>query len=106
VPLALPSATFSQIAPAIVDPCSGVTGLCIAALRANRVQACRDQVADFGGVSPCALISGGQANPVWFYLRLSVSAVKTASFLKSGSASASFSSVGSFKCCSTSDSKS
>ena len=40
-------------------------GCCIAALGAGPVQACRDQVAEFGGVGPCALIGGGQANPIY-----------------------------------------
>jgi hypothetical protein len=42
----------------------------------------------------------------YFDLRASVSAVKAESFLKSGSASASLSSGGSLKCCSTSNSMS
>ena len=42
----------------------------------------------------------------YFDLRASVSAVKAASLRKSGSANASLSSGGSFKCCSTSDSMS
>jgi 2-methylcitrate dehydratase len=40
-------------------------GCCIAALGAGPVQACRDQVAEFGGTGPCALIGGGQANPIY-----------------------------------------
>jgi len=40
-------------------------GCCIAALGAAPVQACRAQVADFGGSGPCALIGGGQANPIY-----------------------------------------
>src|SRR5277367_410780 len=40
-------------------------GCCIAALGAGPVQACREQVADFGGAGPCALIGGGQANPIY-----------------------------------------
>jgi 2-methylcitrate dehydratase len=40
-------------------------GCCIAALGAGPVQACREQVADFGGTGPCTLIGGGQANPVY-----------------------------------------
>jgi len=40
-------------------------GCCIAALGAGPVQACREQVADFGGTGPCALIGGGQANPIY-----------------------------------------
>ncbi|HEY2598956.1 MAG TPA: MmgE/PrpD family protein, partial [Candidatus Dormibacteraeota bacterium] len=40
-------------------------GCCIAALGAGPVQACREQVAEFGGAGPCALIGGGQANPIY-----------------------------------------
>jgi 2-methylcitrate dehydratase len=40
-------------------------GCCIAALGAGPVQACREQVAEFGGTGPCALIDGGQANPIY-----------------------------------------
>jgi 2-methylcitrate dehydratase len=40
-------------------------GCCIAALGAGPVQACREQVAEFGGTGPCALIGGGNANPVY-----------------------------------------
>src|SRR6202167_353645 len=40
-------------------------GCCIAALGAGPVQACREQVAEFGGTGPSALIGGGQANPVY-----------------------------------------
>jgi 2-methylcitrate dehydratase len=40
-------------------------GCCIAALGAGPVQACREQVAEFGGTAPCALINGGQANPLY-----------------------------------------
>ena len=40
-------------------------GCCIAALGAGPVEACRAQVADFGGNGPCALISGGNANPIF-----------------------------------------
>src|ERR1700726_4927016 len=40
-------------------------GCCIAALGAGPVEACRAQVADFGGDSPCALIGGGKANPIY-----------------------------------------
>jgi 2-methylcitrate dehydratase len=40
-------------------------GCCIAALGAGPVQACREQVAEFGGPAPCALIGGGNANPVY-----------------------------------------
>ncbi|EEF58839.1 MmgE/PrpD family protein [Pedosphaera parvula] len=40
-------------------------GCCIAALGAGPVQACREQVAEFGGTGPCALIGGGKANPIY-----------------------------------------
>jgi 2-methylcitrate dehydratase len=40
-------------------------GCCIAALGAGPVQACREQVAEFGGSGPCALIGGGEANPIY-----------------------------------------
>jgi 2-methylcitrate dehydratase len=40
-------------------------GCCIAALGAGPVEACRAQVADFGGVGPCVLIGGGKANPIY-----------------------------------------
>jgi 2-methylcitrate dehydratase len=40
-------------------------GCCIAALGAGPVQACREQVAEFGGTGPSTLIGGGQANPVY-----------------------------------------
>src|ERR1700729_1351886 len=40
-------------------------GCCIAALGAGPVQACREQVAEFGGGGPCALTGGGQANPIY-----------------------------------------
>ena len=40
-------------------------GCCIAALGAGPVEACQEQVAEFGGTSPCALIGGGQANPIY-----------------------------------------
>jgi hypothetical protein len=33
-------------------------GCCIAALGAGPIQACREQVAEFGGTGPCALIGG------------------------------------------------
>ena len=39
-------------------------GCCIAALGAGPVQACREQVAEFGGSGPCALTGGGQAREV------------------------------------------
>jgi len=40
-------------------------GCCIAALGAGPINACRDQVTDFGGSGPCTLIGGGKANPVY-----------------------------------------
>src|SRR6202047_1296098 len=40
-------------------------GCCIAALGAGPVQACREQVVEFGGTGPCSLIGGGQANPIY-----------------------------------------
>jgi 2-methylcitrate dehydratase len=40
-------------------------GCCIAALGAAPVQACREQVVEFGGSGPCALIGGGPANPIY-----------------------------------------
>ena len=40
-------------------------GCCIAALGAGPIEACREQVADFGGTGPCALIGGEQANPIY-----------------------------------------
>jgi 2-methylcitrate dehydratase len=40
-------------------------GCCIAALGAGPVEACHEQVAEFGGTSPCPLIGGGQANPIY-----------------------------------------
>lgn len=40
-------------------------GCCIAALGSDPVNACRQQVADFGGSGPCALIGGGKASPVY-----------------------------------------
>jgi 2-methylcitrate dehydratase len=40
-------------------------GCCIAALGADPVATCRAQVADFGGDGPCALIGGGNANPIF-----------------------------------------
>src|SRR5258707_7744591 len=40
-------------------------GCCIAALGAGPVEACRQQVAEFGGSEPCTLIGGGKANPIY-----------------------------------------
>jgi 2-methylcitrate dehydratase len=38
-------------------------GCCIAAIGAGPIEACRQQVAEFGGSGPCTLIGGGSANP-------------------------------------------
>src|SRR6202007_2090676 len=38
---------------------------CIAALGAVPIKACHEQVAEFGGTSPCTLIGGGKANPIY-----------------------------------------
>jgi 2-methylcitrate dehydratase len=62
-------ATFDQLSPEsrkqlpvhILDS----LGCCIAALGAGPVEACREQVADFGGTGPCMLIDGGKANPIF-----------------------------------------
>lgn len=40
-------------------------GCCIAALGAGPVEACREQVVEFGGTGPCTLIGGGKANPIY-----------------------------------------
>src|ERR1700683_3207821 len=40
-------------------------GCCIAALGASPVEACWQQVAEFGGSGPSALIGGGKANPIY-----------------------------------------
>src|SRR6202050_3546800 len=40
-------------------------GCCIAALGADPIEACWQQVAEFGGGGPCALIGGGKANPIY-----------------------------------------
>src|ERR1700756_900742 len=40
-------------------------GCCIAALGADPIEACWQQVADFGGGGPSALIGGGKANPMY-----------------------------------------
>jgi 2-methylcitrate dehydratase len=40
-------------------------GCCIAALGAEPIEACREQVAEFGGIGPCTLIGGGKANPIF-----------------------------------------
>src|ERR1700740_2292466 len=40
-------------------------GCTIAALGSGPVQACREQVAEFGGTGPNALIGGGTANPIY-----------------------------------------
>src|SRR5713226_6927737 len=62
-------ASFDELSPAsreqlpihILDS----LGCCIAALGAGPVEACRAQVADFGGQGRCALIGGGNANPIF-----------------------------------------
>jgi 2-methylcitrate dehydratase len=40
-------------------------GCCVAALGAGPIEACRAQVADFGGDGPCTLIGGSKANPIY-----------------------------------------
>src|SRR6201998_3276209 len=40
-------------------------GCCIAALGSGPIEACREQVTEFGGTGPCTLIGGGQANPIF-----------------------------------------
>jgi 2-methylcitrate dehydratase len=40
-------------------------GCCIAALGAGPVEACREQIAEFGGIGPTTLIGGGKANPIY-----------------------------------------
>ena len=40
-------------------------GCCIAALGAGPIEACREQVAEFGGTGPCTLIGGAKANPIF-----------------------------------------
>src|SRR6202167_1674972 len=40
-------------------------GCCIAALGGGPIKACREQVTEFGGASPCTLIGGGSANPLY-----------------------------------------
>ena len=40
-------------------------GCSIAALGAGPIQACQQQVTEFGGTGPCALIGGSKANPVY-----------------------------------------
>jgi 2-methylcitrate dehydratase len=40
-------------------------GCSIAALGADPVQACREQIAEFGGTGPSTLIGGGTANPIY-----------------------------------------
>ena len=40
-------------------------GCCIAAIGAGPIEACRQQVAEFGGSGPCTLIGGGSANPLY-----------------------------------------
>ena len=63
---ALVRGPFGRITPAVTDPHSRFTQpSSIAALGAGPVGACREQVAEFGGSGPSALIGGGQANPVY-----------------------------------------
>ena len=57
----LSAASREQLPVHILDS----LGCCIAALGAGPIDACRAQVADFGGDGPCALIGGGTANPVY-----------------------------------------
>jgi 2-methylcitrate dehydratase len=40
-------------------------GCCIAAIGAGPIEACREQVADFGSPGRCALNGGGKANPIY-----------------------------------------
>src|ERR1700746_3962273 len=40
-------------------------GCCIAALGAGPIQACSEQIAEFGGPGPSTLIGGGQATPIY-----------------------------------------
>ena len=40
-------------------------GCCIAALGAGPIEACREQVGEFGGTGPCTLVGGGKANPIY-----------------------------------------
>src|SRR6201984_1253600 len=40
-------------------------GCCIGALGAGPIEACREQVAEFGGTGACALIGGAKANPIF-----------------------------------------
>src|ERR1700719_1843295 len=40
-------------------------GCSIAALEGGPIQACREQVTEFGGAGPCALIGGGKSNPIY-----------------------------------------
>jgi 2-methylcitrate dehydratase len=40
-------------------------GCCLAALGAGPVEACREQIAEFGGIGPSTLIGGGKANPIY-----------------------------------------
>src|SRR5246500_419362 len=40
-------------------------GCSIAALEAGPIEACREQVTEFGGAGPCALIGGGKSSPIY-----------------------------------------
>src|SRR5271154_5721368 len=59
---------------------------CIAALGAGPVEACHTQVEEFGGTSPCTLIGGGHANPIyaafWHTALVPTSILWTISWLK------------------------
>src|SRR5246127_4482427 len=55
----LPSQSRAQLPIHILD----CLGCCIAAIGAGPIEACRQQVAEFGGSGPCTLIGGGSANP-------------------------------------------
>ena len=56
------SAESRKLLPVHILDC---LGCCIAALGAGPINACHEQVVDFGGTGPCALIGGGKANPVY-----------------------------------------
>src|SRR5246500_2794737 len=57
----LPSQSRAQLPIHILD----CLGCCIAAIGAGPIEACRQQVAEFGGSGPCTLIGGGSANPLY-----------------------------------------
>src|ERR1700692_3249663 len=58
---AISSQSRAQLPVHILDS----LGCCIAALGAGPVQACREQIAEFGGTGPCTLIGVGRANPIY-----------------------------------------